>query len=68
METLGVISKADQPTLWCAGMAVVTKKEEAIRICVNLKPLNENVFRELHPLSKVDETLVRTSLRSYNSQ
>lgn len=57
MEALGVISKVDEPTPWCAGMVAVPKKEGAIRICVDLKPLNENVLREVHPLPKVDETL-----------
>jgi len=55
-----VISKVDKPTPWCAGMVVVPKKEGAIHICVDLKPLNENVLhwqslvpgpsRILHPL------------------
>ena len=61
MEQMGVISKVDQPTQWCAGMVVVPKKEGAIRICVDLKPLNENVLREVHPLPKVDDTLAQLS-------
>ena len=61
MESIGVISKVDEPTPWCAGMVVVPKKEGAIRICVDLKPLNENVLREVHPLPKVDETLAQLS-------
>lgn len=61
MEVMGVISKVDQPTPWCAGMVVVPKKEGAIRICVDLKPLNEMVLREVHPLPKVDETLAQLS-------
>ena len=35
MERLGVISKANKPTDWCAGMAVVPKKSGDIRICVD---------------------------------
>ena len=42
MEASGVISKVDQPTAW---------------ICVDLKPLNENVLREVYPMPHVDETL-----------
>ena len=61
METIGVISKVDKPTPWCAGMVVVPKKGGDIRICVDLKPLNESVFREVHPLPKVDETLAQPS-------
>ena len=29
------------------------------RICVDLKPLNSNVLREVHPLPAVDETLAQ---------
>lgn len=57
MEQLGVISKVTDPTPWCAGMVVVPKKSGAVRICVDLKPLNENVLREPHPIPKVDDTL-----------
>lgn len=61
MESLGVISKVDKPTQWCAGMVVVPKKNGKVRICVDLKHLNENVLREVHPLPKVDETLAQLS-------
>ena len=61
MESMGVISKMDEPTLWCAGMVVAPKKGGAIRICVDLKPLNDNVIREVHPLPKVDEILAQLS-------
>ena len=57
METMGIISRVDEPTPWCAGMVVVPKKSGAIRICVDLKPLNESVLREVHPLPIVDDTL-----------
>ena len=61
MEKAGVISKVSQPTPWCAGMVVVPKKNGKVRICVNLKPLNHSILREVHPLPKVDETLARLS-------
>lgn len=59
MEAMGIISKVDEPTPWCAGMVVVPKKDGKVRICVDLKPLNESVLREVHPLPKVDETLAQ---------
>ena len=59
MEEMGVISKVNEPTPWCAGMVVVPKKSGSIRICVDLKPLNESILREVHPLPKVDETLAQ---------
>ena len=59
MEKLGVISKVDKPTRWCAGMVVVPKKSGDVRIYVDLKPLNESVLRETHPLPGVYETLAQ---------
>lgn len=57
MEAMGVILKVDQPTPWCAGIVVVPKKSGAVRICVDLKPLNQSVLREVHPIPKVDDVL-----------
>ena len=51
--------KVDQHTPWRAGMAVVPKKTGNVRICVDLKPLNESVLREVHPIPKVDNTLAQ---------
>ena len=42
-------------------MVVVPKKSGTIRICVDLKPLNESVLQEVHPLPKMDETLAQLS-------
>ena len=61
MEKAGVISKVTEPTEWCAGMVVVPKKSGKVRICVDLKPLNQSVLREVHPLPKVDDTLAQLS-------
>ncbi|KAL5503331.1 hypothetical protein EMCRGX_G010260 [Ephydatia muelleri] len=61
MEACGVISKVDIPTPWWAGMVVAQKPNGAIRICVDLKPLNESVLREVYPLPRVDEILAQLS-------
>jgi len=49
----------DEPTPWCAGAVVVPKKSGSVHICEDLKPLNESVLREVHPLPKVDMTLAQ---------
>ena len=59
MEAMGVISKVEVPIPWCAGLVVVPKKTGAVRICVDLKPLDLSVLREVHPLPKVDDTLAQ---------
>ena len=58
---LGVIRKVTEPTPWCAGMVVVPKKSGKVRICVDLKPLNEGVLRETFPIPPVDDTLAQLS-------
>ena len=59
MEKLGVISKINSPTDWCAGMVVVPKSNGKVRICVDLTRLNDSVCRERHPLPAVDQTLAQ---------
>ena len=54
-----MIAKVTEPTPWCAGIVVVPKKSGSVRICVDLKPLNEGVLRETHPIPPVDDTLAQ---------
>ena len=61
MEQLEAISKVSETTPWCAGMVVVPKSSGKIRICMDLKPLNECVVRELHSLKGVDYILAQLS-------
>ncbi|XP_048759371.2 uncharacterized protein K02A2.6-like [Ostrea edulis] len=61
MQNLGVISKVDEPTEWCAPMVIAPKPNGQVRICVDLKKLNESVKRENHPLPSVDESLSKLS-------
>ena len=66
MESLGVISKVTEPTPWCAGMVIVPKCSGDVRICVDLKALNESVKRETHPIPKVDSVLAQLSGALYS--
>ena len=61
MESMGVIKKITEPSEWCAGIVIVPKSTRAVRICVDLKPLNTSVLREPHPIPTVDETLAQLS-------
>ena len=58
---MGVIEKSSKPTPWYAGMVVVPKRDGKIRICINLKPLNESLLCEIHPFLKVEDTLAQLS-------
>ena len=57
MEQLGVISRIEETTSWCAGMVVVPKGDGSIRICVDLTKLNKAVCRERHLLPSVEQSL-----------
>ena len=55
MIKLGVICEITEPTEWCAGMVPVIKKNGQIRLCVDLKPLNKSVQREIFTLPTIDD-------------
>ncbi len=57
MEKMGVITKIEEPTDWCAGMVVVPKKAGTVRICVDFTRMNESVCREKFILPSVEHTL-----------
>lgn len=59
MESMGVISRIQTPTDWCAGMVIVPKSNGEIRICVDLTKLNEWIKRPRHILPAVEETLAK---------
>ena len=40
-------------------MVPVPKKNEKIRICINMKRLNESMLREVYPLPQVDDALAQ---------
>lgn len=40
-------------------MVVVPKTNGWVRICIDLTKLNEDVYRERHPLPGVDQTLAQ---------
>ena len=46
MENMGVISKVESPTPWCAGMVVVPKQSGEVRICVDLKGANVCICKQ----------------------
>ena len=59
MEKLGVTHRVNTPTEWCAGMVVVSKGNNKVRICVDLTKLNRSVCCEHHILPYVEQTLAQ---------
>ena len=59
LQSLGVIKRVDEPTLNCAPIVVVPKKNKNIRLCVDLTHQNEAVLQEQYTLPAIDHMLVR---------
>ncbi|MES9973307.1 MAG: reverse transcriptase domain-containing protein, partial [Candidatus Thiodiazotropha sp.] len=54
---LDVLKKVEKPTDWVSQIAVVTKKNGELRICIDPKPLNEALRRERYALPTLDDIL-----------
>lgn len=61
MEHDNIINKVTEPTDWCAPMVPVLKKNGDIRICVDLKKLNQGVKREHYMLPNLDDIAPKLS-------
>lgn len=57
MEQMGVITRVEEPTDWCAGMVPVVKKNNKVRICADYTNLNKALCREKFILPSVEHTL-----------
>lgn len=55
LENDGIIRKINEPTDWCAPIVPATKKNGDVRICIDLKRLNEAVKREYYMLPNLDD-------------
>ena len=49
MDKKKIIAKEEKPTPWCHPMVPVVKKDGSIRVCVDLKKLNEAAARPHYP-------------------
>lgn len=57
MEKEGIIEKVTEPTEWCAAMVPVLKPNGDVRICVDLRKLNNAVKREKFVLPTTEEVI-----------
>ncbi|PVD25369.1 hypothetical protein C0Q70_15869 [Pomacea canaliculata] len=53
----GVITPVDQPTDWVSRMVLATKKSGKLRVCIDPRPLNKALKRELYPLPIMEDIL-----------
>ena len=47
LQEIGVITPVDEPTQWVSGLAVAVKKTGALRICLDPRPLNTALRRDI---------------------
>ncbi|CAM1327900.1 Uncharacterised protein r2_g3686 [Pycnogonum litorale] len=57
MVRQGVIAEVTEPCEWCAPMVPVIKKDNNVRICVDLKRLNESVQRERYIIPSKEDVI-----------
>ena len=55
LEEQGIIEKVDGPTPWISPLVVIPKKNEEIRLCVDMRMANRAILRERHPTPTVEE-------------
>ena len=51
----GIIEEVNEPTDWCAPMVPVAKTNGKVRVCVNLRRLNEAIKRERYILPTLED-------------
>ena len=61
MVERGVICPIEKPTEWCNQISIQTKKDASMRVCIDPRPLNKVLLRELYPLPTVEEVLPERS-------
>lgn len=59
MEEKGVIRKIDNPTDHCAPMVIALKPSGDLRICCDLRRLNQSLKREMYQMPTFDELSVK---------
>lgn len=57
LENLGVIIEVGVPTDWILAMVVTMKQDGRIRVCIDPKPLNQDLKRNHFPLPIVEDLL-----------
>jgi hypothetical protein len=57
MKKAEVIEEITEPTDWCAPMVAVMKKTGAVRVCADLKKLNQAVKRERYMIPTIEDIL-----------
>ncbi|KAL1460265.1 hypothetical protein WDU94_012186 [Cyamophila willieti] len=61
MEKMKVITKVTEPTLWLNSVVLVSKPDSSLRVCLDPKPLNNEIIRARYPLPTIEEVRSKMS-------
>ena len=53
----GVIELATGPTEWCLPLHAMVKKDKSLRVCVDMRKVNEAILRTRHPIPTLDDAI-----------
>ena len=67
LSNIGVIRKVDTLTNGISALVVTTKENVKVRLCIDPKPLNENLHRNHSPLPTIDGVLPRYWMQKMGS-
>ena len=67
MVALNIITPVTTPTDWCSPMVAVLKRNGQVRLCVDLRRLNQCVKRAHYQLPTIDDTLGKLAGAKYFS-
>ena len=57
LENLDVIEKVTGPTPWVSPIVTVPKKDQGVRICVDMREANKAIKRERHVMPTIDDLI-----------
>ena len=57
----GIIEPATGPTEWCSPLHAVAKQDGSIRLCVDMRKVNEAILRTRFPIPTLDDAIEQIS-------
>lgn len=57
LEQQGIIERVVEPSPWLAALVIILKNNGEVRLCVDLRRLNQSIERERHPLPTFREMM-----------
>ncbi|XP_030855953.1 uncharacterized protein K02A2.6-like [Strongylocentrotus purpuratus] len=59
---LDIIEPVERSTPWVSPVVIVPKRNDEIRLCIDMRRVNEAIIRERHPIPTIEEVLQELSI------